>query len=374
MIISGMLPGNMRAVLVFVVAAGAVIAQSRSDILLEHTFQKDTSGWIAMGQGGTVSLANGALTLTYQLGTKQFAAAVLPIPSGLARMQRIKFRAKTDHDTAVGVLLSERKPGGGNYSAWFWAPANVTQQIEFTPADFAVSDGPNDPVDPDGKLDLDQVEGIAIVDFAYFLSALPQNANFPVRLNRSSGSHTLLLENFRVLSSAPQQKPSSPALIDDFSRGFVEWITLGDMDLKLSVASNPLGMPALQATYEESQGQYALLLRRVANLDLSGARRLKFDIASEREVTLAISLEMKKSGSTPEARYNLTIFPPAGRKVFHVNLSLDDFERDQNSPAGKLDPSLLKSVAITDISTATSGEGGRNTIWIGKIEAGAEPR
>jgi hypothetical protein len=55
------------------------------------------------------------------------------------------------------------------------ALANAWQQAKLTPADFALGDGPNDPTDPDDKLDLDQVEGIATFDFAHFLGSLPEN-------------------------------------------------------------------------------------------------------------------------------------------------------------------------------------------------------
>jgi hypothetical protein len=55
------------------------------------------------------------------------------------------------------------------------ALANAWQQVELTPADFALGDGPNDPADPDDKLELDQVEGIAIFDFAHFLGSVPEN-------------------------------------------------------------------------------------------------------------------------------------------------------------------------------------------------------
>src|SRR5438128_1435066 len=47
---------------------------------------------------------------------------------------------------------------------------------------------------------------------------------------------------------------------------------------------------------------------------------------------------------------------PARRaKSFHVNLSLADFEPDKNTPVQgprKLDPSRLKSIAVTDITVA----------------------
>jgi hypothetical protein len=253
------------------------------------------------------------------------------------------------------VILSEKEPGG-RYMASFWSPANTWQEIELTPADFIVNDGPGDPVDADGKLDTDSLQGVGIFDLAEFFGALPDNPDFPVIINRPSGTHTILLEDFQLLST-PRQPPSAGA-IDAFDRNFLRWLTLGGMDLRLSVASNPLGMPALQAKYEQAEGQFAVLLRPLSNLDLAKATRLAFDIASEHESTLIISLESKQG-----ERYNLTVYPPGGRERFHVNLKLSDFEG-----LGKLNPAKLKSLGITDITVASGGAPATNTIWIGKVE------
>ena len=349
----------MRAFLVLLAGIAAATAQPSLD------------QWKAMGEGGSVGVdEKSGLAFTYSLGVKKFSAAVLPVSGELAHMQRIRFRVKADHDTAIGVLLSEHKPGGGDYSAWFWAPSNQWQQIELGPGDFASSDGPNDPVDADGKMDLDQVQGVGVFDLAHFFGSLPENPAFPVIVAKSAGTHTLLLDDFQILDSAAPRVKASPGAIpiDLFDRGFLQWITLGGIDLKLSTADNPLGRPALQASYEQIEGRYAILVGRLSNLDLSQAKRIAFDIASEHEATLVVSLEVKKAGSVQGPRFSATIHPPAGRKVFHVNLSLDTFEQDQNAP-GKLDPARLKSIAITDVTAAGGGDAGSNTIWIGKVEA-----
>src|SRR5215831_2349453 len=100
--------------------------------------------WTVMGQG-SVRLVGSTLTFSYPLQPKQLALIARPAPSEIAQLARLRFRIKTDHDTAMAVLLSEKKPGGGNYTAIVWSPANAWQQVELTPADFSVSDGPNDP-------------------------------------------------------------------------------------------------------------------------------------------------------------------------------------------------------------------------------------
>jgi hypothetical protein len=286
------------------------------------------------------------------------ALAVLPAPPGFAGMRRLRFRVKADHDTALTVLLSEKKPGGGNYTAQVWTPANGWQQVELTPADFAVADGPNDPVDADGKLDLDEVEGIGITDMAAFFLAQAENPNFPVMVDKASGTHTLWVDDFEVMGAAESAHPE--VRIDSFDRGYLEWLTMGGVKLKPAAKENPLGIPAMQAEFAPTDGRFGLLLRRVSNLNLAGATRLTFQVASERAVTLAISLETKKG-----QRFNLTVYPPAKKEVFEVNLRLADFEGED----GRMDTAQWKSISIADITAVEAGKAPANSIWIGRMQA-----
>ena len=360
----------MRVLLFFAILAVAP-AQPAGDVILHQTFRYDTEGWVFMGQGGAVrTRPDLTLALTYELGKQQMAMAVLPTAGRIAAMQRMRFAVKPDHNTALGVLLSEKKPGGGNYIALFWAHANEWQQVELTPGDFALSDSPTDPVDADGKLDLDQVEGVGIFDFALFTQgAKPE----PIVVDKAEGSHALLLRDFEVLSSAPAPGGAKPEgiAIDAFDRGFLRWITPGGMEVGLvATAESPLKEPALRAAYDQIEGRHAALLRRTGAIDLSAARRLAFDVASEHETTLLISIECVQPGRAVRPRYNQTIFPPGGKRVFQVNLDLADFERDGSPGAGpeKIDPAQIKSITILDISATIAGvDGERNTIWLGNV-------
>jgi hypothetical protein len=369
----------MRILPVFLLLAAAAFGQT--GVLKTFDFEKDTGDWTTMGGGGSrrvthdpadVKNGAGALAFSYDLSQKGMAAAVIPANGSLGSMQRLRTWIKTDHDTAVAFLLSEKKPGG-NYTAWVWAPANRWQQVDLLLAEFAVSDGPNDPVDPDGKLDADQIEGIAVIDLAFFFNGVAGNPDSPLVVHKSEGKHRLILDDFEVLTGPAKVRANPPGgvLVDAFDDGFSQWATLGGMKLELRPADNPLGEPALEASYETVEGRLSILTRRVMHMDLSKAKRLAFDVASDHEQTLAVSVELQKPGSSQGPRYTLTIFPPPGRKPFHVDVSLADFERDQNSPAdsaGHLDPSRVKSITLTDITAMAGGEAGANRIWIGNFQ------
>jgi len=324
----------MRTILVLLAGSVACFAQA--------------ADWMAMGKGGSVRSRDGHMLFAYDLQPGRMSMAVRPAPGDLAGMQRLRFRVRASADMPVALLLSERRPGGANYNAIFWAPANAWQEVELTPADFSVSDGRSDPPDPDGKLDLDQVEGMGVFDLAQFFLNQPDNPEVPVAIDRPTGSRTLELEGLEVVRGAPAAVRRS---IDDFDRGFITWITTGGMKLRLAPKPNPLDLPALEATASAAGGRFGLLVRRVANLDLARAARLTFDVASENETTLVVSLETK-SGK----RFNQTVYPPGKREVFHVRLKLADFEGD-----GEFDPVQWKSLAIADAS------GEPNTLWLAHV-------
>jgi hypothetical protein len=360
----------MRTVWLLCFAAVSAFAQKESNALLFQTFDKDASGWTAMGDGAEVRTTrdaarvrtgHAALEFSYEIAPKRFAGAVLGAPVSIGRMGSLRFWARSDHNTALGVLLSEKKPGGGNYAAWFWAPANAWQAIELSPADFTVTDGPKDPVDPDGKLDLDQVEGIAVFDLAQYFSQWPPNPGLPLGVAAQSGRHSLLVDSFEVSGDAPQRAAAAAGTvpIDLPGRGFLQWVAPGEMELKPSAADGPLGAGALQASYQPVDGRIEILVRRVANAPLAQAKRLVFDVASEREATLLVVLEMTQPGGGAGPRFTMPVYPPGGREVFHVDLKLEDFQG-----AGQFDPARWRTLAILDM---TGADGGPNTLWIGNV-------
>lgn len=343
----------MRTLLLLFGAAYLAAAQTEPGLLLHETFESSTSAWMPVGEGSSVRSTGAALAFDYTLAPKHLAVLTLPAPAALTRAGRIRFSVKADHSTAMAVLLMEKKPGGGNYMAWFWAPANQWQPVDFTPADFTVTDAPGDPVDADGKLDLDDVESVGILDLAQFFGTLKAAAYLPVRIADSAGSHTFLLDHFDVLEEAPRSSA--------FERGFLNWVSPGGMDLKLNRQDNPLRGRALEASYQHHEGELDVLVRReagVKSLAASQPKRLIFDVASEHEVTLVLSVAMSQPGGGEGPRFTLPIYPPGGREVFHVDVKLSDFRGP-----GTFDPSRWHTTAILDITDAELS----NTIWIGEV-------
>src|SRR5215471_4072581 len=115
--------------------------------------------WMPFGQGATVRTTGNTVSMDYKVTPGQLGLAIRQTPGGkLGGMTHLQFRVKSDVTTIVGVMLSEKKPGGGDYTALLWAPKDQWQQLDLTPADFSVNDGPKDPKDANGRLDVDQVQ------------------------------------------------------------------------------------------------------------------------------------------------------------------------------------------------------------------------
>ncbi|SPE38185.1 exported hypothetical protein [Candidatus Sulfopaludibacter sp. SbA3] len=357
-----------KAICLCCILAAAGFAQAPDDVVFRQKFQGDTGNWTILGQHASMAPSpdSRSLAFTYEVAPKIFSGLVSPAPADFAKMQRMRFHVKTDHATAMAILISEKKPGGGNYSTWFWSPANTWQWVEVTPADFSLNDGPGDPKDTDGKLDLADVEGFGLFDLGSFFAQTPANADFPVMVQVDKGQHTAILDGFEVLSSppAPPRLSADGIRIGTLDRSFIDWVTLGGMDLKLNAGENPLKAPALEVSYKQAEGQFQVLLRRVAGSEMAKAKRLVFDVASEHDITLMISLEMTKPGGGQGPRFTLPIYPPGGKEVIHVNLDLSDFQGD-----GKFDPAQWRSLAIADITVAGGGAPDANTIWIGNLAA-----
>src|SRR2546423_549636 len=79
--------------------------------------------WMPFGQNATVHKTGNTVTLDYKVVRGQLGLAILQTPDGrLAGMTHLQLRVKTDVSTVIGVMLSEKKPGGGDYATLFWSP------------------------------------------------------------------------------------------------------------------------------------------------------------------------------------------------------------------------------------------------------------
>jgi hypothetical protein len=346
----------------------------------QQTFDTSEEGWFAYGTGARVQVTTeranikegaGALELEYTAAAGQLGSAVVLVTDGaLATMQALRFWIKTDDDTAAAVVLSEKRPNGGDYAAWFWSPKDVWQLIELRPEDFALNEGPSDAKDANGRLDLDQVQAVGFIDLGQVFGSISQDPTYPLILKQLTGLHRLHVDDFGVVRggfvrAGPRTRIGDPA------RGFISWITLGGARLSLSKPGNPMNVIAFEAAYERIPGKYVALAHGLSNLQLGGAKALSFEAASLQPARITVYLEERNPDNDSGPRYSYTLEVAGGSVASRKTLALSEFAYDATSPPdsdGRLTPERLRTISLIDTTGAALIAAERNTFWISSVE------
>lgn len=349
-----------------------------------QTFEQSDEGWIPFGTDAHVEIVHdaamvknggGALALRYTVSPGQYGSAVLPLEAGVLKgLQRLEFWIRGDRAAPVIVVLSEKQPGGGYYSSWFWCRKDEWLHASLTPRDFVLNQGPTDPVDADGHLDLDDVRGIGISDLGQAFQSLGADPTYPLVVDTASGSHTILIDDLEMVADpgAPPEGPWPDKVIGHPERGLVTWIALGGTDLAIADASSALGQRGFSARYEQTFGRYVAFSHSLLDHDLRGVAHLSMTMASQNDAKLMVYLEEKKPGTVLGPRYSGTVTVPGGSKPASIDLTLAELQPDTAGladPDGKLDADLLKSISFVDITAADSRPPKPNVLWVSAITA-----
>jgi len=332
--------------------------------LLKSDFKTSESGWVAYGKTAKVSLASG-LKFDYAIQKGELNALVLPAePDSLTKAKSFRFRVKADANTFIAVGLQE--VDGGRYVATFLVPKDTWQTVELSPLDFGLSQEPNDPKDPDGKLDLDRVNGIAIADIGqlFYQSGDRQILNL---LDVTPGAHSLVIDDFSVgTDSVPASawKSGSDVRIDTFVHPQIAWVALGGVNL--SLGSNPqVEGRGLKCAYKQAPATMAALSRSVAAGLLDGAKSISMPFATTQAAKLVVQVEQTDGG-----KFNMPV-DLAENSSRQVSLNLAEFKtaEDSKNPAAKMQPEKIKNLSIVDTTGMLGGPVHDNTLWIGPIRA-----
>lgn len=373
---------------------GHVCAKAQDNTLFVDEFDGTTKPWITLGGGKLQAIqqssdlppgTKGALEFAYTVSlqkqgnkgdTPTFTLLFRPIkPGDLSSLGALQFQAYSDVGAPFAAVLSER--GGGRYIQLFWLPPKSWQQITLYPSRFWLSDNKGDPPDPDGKLDLDQVEAIGIVPVNDFVAAFAGTDPQAVGLIQpSAGSHTLLLTHFEALAK-PQSEPAPPKFpgeekgvwIDPLTEDIISWLLVGSQEMAYDVHS-PLGGRALRVHYQQGTDHLIFLAHDLHTLDLSTTDRLVFQAAAEKGVRLAVALQMKDG-----ARYYQLVEVPGDSKPTTISLNMGALQPAPDSEealAHPIDLSKLTLLMLADVSSLFGQPSQSNTLWIGPIRAVAQ--
>ena len=358
-------------------APNAIYAQvQQSQPIIQQTFAESDEGWMVFAGSGKVSVTHdpaevrggkGALKFTYNIAKGELNILALPTPDGkLARMKSLKCWLKADHSTTLAFAVQEN--GGGRYVAAFSVPGGAWQEVVLAPGDFVLSEDKDAPKDPDGKLDLDQVMGIAVVDLAQMAAQAGDNPLISALFPYQPGAHTLLISDFTVSDQAVPAASSSSATsvdVDTLVHPQVGWIGVGGAKLA-RVDGGPIGGPSLKVDYHAGPTSGGGVLKPIQRGLLAGTKQLEFDVASAKPTKVFVQVEQPGG-----IKFNTSVDLDGSSTKQHVALTASNFAPAQDSadPSAKLDFAQVTTLLLGDITGVLGGPEQDNTLWIGKIRA-----
>lgn len=322
-------------------------------------------------EAAEVKSGKGSLSYSYEVVPKQLKVLALQGPRDLSGMRSIRLWVKCSHATAVVVGLGET--GGATYQAAAHCTAGAWQEIAVNLDEFIVDEPAKD---PNGKLDLDQIGSITILDIGGFLAAF---------LPDLKGPRTMWLDDV-VFSSKPVAQTTGPAqvtkvvpihLVDNFESPVIRWIPVS-VDFtegpKFSLFDGALaidkdvpeggGKQSLKFSYPRKGKKIHGIMRNLEKVDLSKATSLELALKASHDGSYVVTLE-EKGG----ARYNRKVDLLLGDwKSFSWKLSEFTLAEDSRDANGKLDADQIKQVTIVDLTAMTGGaEADTAHLWVDQV-------
>jgi hypothetical protein len=342
--------------------------------LLASTFEKDAGDWQIFSPAGAVTgkisitheaahvkEGKGALQFDYTIKKGDLSALALRVPlEAITKMKSLHFWVQADHATSLLLMFNEK--GGGHYQVPIAVTPNTWQEVAVAPSDLMLSEDAGSPPDPDGKLDLDQIENIGLVDIDAFLVEMAGDIS---PFDIATGQHTLYLSDF-VVSDAPLPAIPSAAgevQLTSFTRPQIDWLAIGDMSVQ-KVTEKPLSGPSMKATYTQKKMKVFGMIKQIPTGAFADAKQLGFAIASKRPVTLVVQLETK-NGLKYKTQIELGGYSEPNKYTLpFANFTSADDSADKNTP---LDLKQISKILFLDVTGFTNGEDQENSLWINNL-------
>lgn len=322
-------------------------------------------------EAASVKSGKGALSWSYEITPKTVRVLALQRPIDLTGMKSLRLWVKCSKATSVIVGLGD--PSGASYQANAHCPAGAWQEIAVNLDELTVDEPAKD---PNGKLDLDQVNSITVFDIGGFIAMF---------LPDMKGARTMMLDDIGF-SSKPVATTTGAGqvtrvvpihLVDNFESSVIRWIPIS-LDLsegpKFALFDAPVavdkdvptggGKQSLKFSYPRKGKKVHGVMRNLEKVDLGKATTLDLALKCSHDGTFFVAIE-EKDGS----RYNMKVDLLLGDwKSFSWPLSgftLADDSQDEN---GKLDPDQIKQITVVDATQLLgSNEADQVHLWIDQV-------
>lgn len=326
------------------------------------------SAWTVLGDGASVEVTRDAdrsrdgqpaVDYRYVVGKGQLSVLVLPTPGGLpAQAGGLAFDARADHMTNLTLSLEEQ--GGGRWTVPVILNADAWRKVDIAFGDLVLSTGGDAPADGNGKLDLQRVKSITVVDTDAMLAS--KSSDMMRFFGIAEGPRRLALA--KLSFTAARTGNAAPSL-DGFEQTNLPWSVFGATHAGAG-HSAPLQSAGLVVDYRRKTGLLLSLVRPLPPGILGDTSAVQWTLASRLKTKLVVKIE-QSDGGTFEAGFEL----PGDSKLHTLSLPIAEFKRadDSRTRATSPRPDKATNLLLLDIGGLFTANGD-NRLWLQSVRAG----
>ena len=285
----------------------------------------------------------------------------LPLPEGLAGLGEVAFALRAQLSTPIVVTLAEGDDGP-RYNCLLWCAADEWSEFSLALDDF-VSDL-DGPVDPNGRLDLELVNGIALIDADSFVRAIAEQS--PLFDAEPAAEQTLWLDEFVLRAGEPPAAmPEVPAPLAHYTPPMRGFLVIGGRDVTVASEEQDDGAYALRLGYTMPATTILGLMNAIQPDALADCSAIRLHARTNRQVTLIVALEeQREPGDLGKSRYEsvVTLEPSEDLQTITLPLALFKLADDQTDPDGALNADLVNMLSIADVTAIFTGGEVINTL------------
>jgi len=246
--------------------------------------------------------------------------------------------------------------------------ADKWNEMRFAVEDFILSTNPGDPKDPDGKLDIEQVDSIAVTDYSQWLAGGGkgelQEKLFPYR----RGDHVMYLDDVEALTDVQPEltpKKGEDTVVDSLERPQPSWVPLGSVKMLSIEESKPLKGKSLKIEYKVTPDMFGAVTKNLTRPLFTQNDKIGFSVASLKPIRLLVQVEDRQGG-----RYNTTLNLLGDSDPREVIIAWKELSIAPDSKTKvSLDPAKIVRLFFMDITGAIDTVTQENTLWINSLRS-----
>ncbi|GIV06274.1 MAG: hypothetical protein KatS3mg016_1849 [Fimbriimonadales bacterium] len=308
-------------------------------------FENTHHGWFVLpGAGGKVELTENpndvksgksALRYTYTAAAGKLNALIYLQPENWA--QAFRFWIKADRPALFALSVQEES--GERWHAPFWVSGNDWQQVTIALSDFMLAE---DTKPVNNKLDMDDVQGIGLIDVSALFLATPDAA---ILFGDQSGTRMMWLDDFEFLGKAPTRR-NDPNIIDDFQRDYLTWMATAYTTIKREAGG-------MRVEYNLPFPYIFGVLRMLEPNALRDTKGIEVAVQVKTPTTLAVFVE-EVDGERWQATFEAGgESKPEPKRLLWNQFTIADDTKGKGD--GKFDPAKVKMLALADWGALSEG-------------------